>query len=133
MTKTVKYIRERTIRFFVRNTHLYFNPCHLPGTAYLLASGKSKCPSGEEITNSADCEEAFNSIKTKYGLNNKRSMQVGSWNHVPLYCTVQRPGDDTVHFNKNSNPSTPRGYRKICKIGNTNTYVFYIIIISLYL
>merc|ERR1712048_1508884 len=82
----------------------------------LLPAGLYECPAGaEKITTEDECGSAFKAIKAKYNLNNKRPLYAGDWNHVPAFCSVQRPGDDTPHFNRNTKPSNPKGYSLICK------------------
>ena len=72
------------------------------------------CATGsEEVTDFNDCQKAFEYVKPLYNLTNGRPILVGSWIHVPIYCTVQRRdlqsrggGDDSAHFNQNKFPSS---------------------------
>lgn len=86
------------------------------GDEYILMPvSVRECPADAEITTKEECGRAFEDIKARYKLDNKRSLYAGNWNHVPAFCSVQRPGDDTPHFNSNANPPNPKGYSVLCK------------------
>ena len=94
------------------------------------------CPVGTEIKDVTRCQEA--SIwAASLGLTPRRDLQVGQWPGVPYQCSTQvgertstgQQGDDTFHFNTNSNTENSRFFSgefvMICEAGKNNT-IFYL-------
>ena len=81
----------------------------------MLEKGLSECPNGAEVVTKADCQEAFDEVKLKYNLENKRPLKSGGWIHVPRYCTVSTY-DDTPHFNTiDLSNAFCHSFRKVCR------------------
>merc|ERR1719150_2618573 len=76
------------------------------------AKGDNDCPEGyAHITTTAECEQATEELDGSL-----HRTPVGSWGHVPPYCSYQSGGDKSVHFNRNALGKNDGGYSPICKL-----------------
>ena len=91
------------------------------------------CPTGTEIKDAKRCQES-SGLASSLGLNPRRDIQVGEWNGVPYQCAAQvgiwketgEQGDDSFHFNTNSNTDNSRfttgEFVMICKAGKNKLF-----------
>lgn len=88
----------------------------------LMADGQATCASGLQITSQQECQVAYASIEAANSLSNKRGMQRGSWNGVPVDCSIQynNPNyDQAPHWNTLKSTDSSRvasgEFRMLCR------------------
>ena len=65
------------------------------------------CAQGTEITNASRCKEVAH-WKAQLGIHPVRPVYVKEWPSVPFQCSYQVEGDETIHFNRNSQSDNER-------------------------
>ena len=91
------------------------------------------CPSGAEITTRDECNSALQQA-AELGITGmgRKSLQAGSWGHVPYQCSYQHKGDQAFHFNSRQTNDVAAflngQYPMICKNGKCILIVNLIIV-----
>ena len=93
------------------------NLVHLAPVAleFMKMEANEPCPDGTEITTKDECESAFKQATQLDIYPVRKSLQSGSWSHVPYRCSYQHEGDGAFHWN--TKEGKQNDYRMICKIG----------------
>lgn len=82
------------------------------GSYYLANKGATSCPSGSMAASLDACQAASRTVLPN-GVSQGRTLQVGSWGHVPTGCSVQSGGDWAAHFNSGKG-NNDGGYSPVC-------------------
>merc|ERR1719375_1352815 len=100
--------------------------CRAPAQArFVLAGERQDCPAGQEITDVATCQQAYDELRSQFRFPARRSLQHGSWGGVPKQCSIQFQGsyvddnrDMSPHFSTASTSNNNRmpEFRAICRV-----------------
>jgi hypothetical protein len=95
-------------------SHMYEKKTASRSGYTMMGEKIENCPTNQEIRTQEECKIAYQAIRERYGLNTTMDMQVGSFERLPLMCSVQfnasvddnlplfKEGDRIAYFNTNS-------------------------------